>query len=852
MVGLVVVSHSRALAAGVAELAGGVGETPIPLAYAGGAGQDHGALGTDATDIMEAISAVDSDAGVLVLMDLGSAILSAETAVDLLEGALTGPVRLTAAPLVEGAVSAAVQIALGSDLETVAAEARGALAPKRRRLGEPDAASPTDAGEEAGEEAGEGSWLTACFQVDTLHGLHARPAAALVRTIGGFAADARVRREGDDRWVNARSLNRIATLQVGHGDRFELRAAGGDRAALLDAVRELVAANFGEDTVTAPSETDQRPPVSVAVSSRRGVLVGEAASPGVATAPLFVIEAATVVFEDRELRKRAEPLATAAVDALVQPFLDARRRVIDALRTEGGAPTGAEIAAAHAVLLADPEIESELRNLLAAHDCGVARAFREVMSKLADSYRAVDDHYLKARATDVEDTARRVLAILAPERVRGGIDRSTGPAEASILLTEDLLPSQSMHLNPETVVGIVTTGGSASSHAAIIARGLGIPMVVGVRLPRGRQTDLHGTAAVIDGATGEVEVEPSERRIAAVRAAMREAERVASAQRVAAARPGALGDGTPFSVDANVATAMDACRAAGSGADGVGLLRTEFMFLGATRLPDEERQVELLRAMVAPFAPRPITARLVDIGGDKALPGVSLPREANPFLGLRGVRLLIDPRYRQFAAAHARALLRIAADCTLKLMIPMVGTVGEIEAVRELLAEARRSLAERGTRHGAQVPLGIMVETPAAALRAADLAPHSAFFSIGTNDLTQYVMAAERGNAELGSLFDGLHPAVLQAIDCTVSAARAHAVPVGVCGELVSDAAALPLLVGLGVERVSVNAAALPVVKRRLASLELHRCREAAEAALRCSDAAGVRALCKANFDFPA
>ena len=235
MVGLVVVSHSRALAAGVAELAGGVGETPIPLAYAGGAGQDHGALGTDAADIMEAISAVDSDAGVLVLMDLGSAILSAETAVDLLEGALTGPVRLTAAPLVEGAVSAAVQIALGSDLETVAAEARGALAPKRRQLGEPEAASPTD----AGEEAGEGSWLTACFQVDTLHGLHARPAAALVRTIGGFVADARVRREGDDRWVNARSLNRIATLRVGHGDRFELRAAGGDRAALLDAVREL-------------------------------------------------------------------------------------------------------------------------------------------------------------------------------------------------------------------------------------------------------------------------------------------------------------------------------------------------------------------------------------------------------------------------------------------------------------------------------------------------------------------------------------------------------------------------------------------------------------------------------------
>ena len=844
MVGLVVVSHSRALAAGVVELVRAVGETPIPLAYAGGAGQDHNALGTDAADIMEAISTVDSAAGMLVLMDLGSAILSAETAVDLLDGGLAGPVCLTSAPLVEGAVSAAVQIALGSNLETVAAEARGALEPKRRQLGDSEAESPVD----GTEEAGEGGWVTADFQVRTLHGLHARPAAALVRTIGGFSADARVRREGCGSWVNGRSLNRIATLQIGRGDRFEVRAAGKDRAALLDAVRELVMANFGEDAVTAPLETEERPPANIAASDGHGVLKGEAASPGIATAPLFVVEAATVVFEDSELPKRTEPLVTETVDALMQPFLDARKRVIDALRTESGALGGAEIAGAHEVLLADPEIESELRDLLADYDCGVARAFWEVMSKLADSYRVVADHYLKARAIDVEDTARRVLAILAPERLQGGVDRSTGPAEASILLTEDLLPSQSMHLNPETVVGIVTTGGSASSHAAIIARGLGIPMVAGVRLPRGWETDLHGTAAVIDGATGAVEVDPSKRRIDAALAAMREAERAASAQRAAAARPGALGDGTPFSVDANAATAADARRAARSGADGVGLLRTEFMFLGAARLPDEERQVELLRAMVEPFAPRPITARLVDIGGDKALPGLSLPREANPFLGLRGVRLLIDPRFREIAAAHARALLRIAADCTLKLMVPMVCTVGEIEAVRELLAEARRSLTERGTRHGDRVPLGIMVETPAAALRAADLAPHCAFFSIGTNDLTQYVMAAERGSAELGSLFDGLHPAVLQAIDCTVSAARTHAVPVGVCGELASDTAALPLLVGLGVERVSVNAAALPIVKRRLASLELHRCREAAEEALHCQDAAGVRALSRAMF----
>ena len=855
MVGLVVVSHSRALAAGVAELVRGVSQTQIPLAYAGGAGADHGELGTDATDIMEAISGVDSQDGVLVLMDLGSAILSAETAVEFLEGTLAGPVRLAAAPLVEGAVSAAVQIGLGADLATVAAEARDALAPKRDQLGE--ASEQTGAAHGADlPDRQDAAALTELYRVDTLHGLHARPAAALVRTVGQFTAAASIRRPDDKLWVSARSLNRVATLQIGQGEQFELRANGSDAQALLAAVRELVQANFGEERTVAQAAAapaaavqtdtgDERSTLETESLPWRGSVYGQAAAPGTVTATLFVIDTAPIVFDGPDPAPRTTPLAPDRIDALVEPFVTARSQVVADLQAEvqraraEQATERAEIAAAHETLLIDPEIEAGLREQLAGSDASLARAFWAVMSALADSYRRVADSYLQARAADVEDVARRMLALLEPGSVASG----AAPTEPSILIAEDLLPSQTMQLDPNLVVGIVTTRGSASSHAAIIARGLGIPMIAGVQLPTGWQTALTAQSAVLDGNSGALELAPPADRIEAVRTAMRESERRVARERQAAQQPGALADSTPFAVNANVATVADATRAADSGADGVGLLRTEFIFLGAEHVPNEDEQVEALRALVTPFGARPVTVRLVDIGGDKALPALSLPQEANPFLGLRGVRLLVDPRYRELASTHARAVLRIAAECDLKLMIPMVATSHEIETMRQLLQDAHRDLEAQGTEHRWPIPLGIMVETPAAALRAADLAPHCAFFSIGTNDLTQYVMAAERGNAEVAALSDGLHPAVLAAIGHTVSAAAAHNVPVSVCGELASDREALPLLVGLGVQSVSANAAALAQVKLRLATLAPAQCRALAERALQQTDATAVRQI---------
>lgn len=862
MVGLVVVSHSRALAAGVAELVAGVSDTEIPLAHAGGAGENHEELGTDATDIMEAIQAVDSPHGTVVLMDLGSAILSAETAVEFLAGSLQGPVRLVAAPLVEGAVSAAVQIGLNADLDTVISEACSSLSPKEEQLGgsgapgtedERRSGGPQSDGDEAGTMRGE----RRVFPVRTAHGLHARPAAQLARTVGQFAADATLRRveDADERWVNARSLNRIATLQLRRGDHFELFATGADAVALIDAVRELVENNFGE--TEAPSTGDETPETRAdsgnstappgALSTMRdwsGTLSGVPASGGMAVGPAFVLAAARVSISSDHHAQRSERLDEETARRTLEPVVIARDAVAQDLRAEAeeadrqGNHDAAEIARAHETLLEDPELERSAVQILQDRSCTAAEAYWIAAEEQAQEYRKMDDPYLRARAADVSDVAIRLVRSVAPEMVVS----VTMPEEAAILVADDLLPSQTMRLDPNTVQGIVTVHGTARSHAAIIARGLGIPMVTGVPLATDWTETMHGTVLIIDGDAGTVEVAPNEDRRAEAATIVAERLEVAQRLRAAATRPGALADGTQVPVRANVATAADAKGAAENGADGVGLLRTEFVFLSSQSAPDEETQVAALTEMTEPFGDQVVVIRMLDIGGDKHVPYLKLPVESNPFLGVRGVRLLLSEPFHETVHTHLRALLRVAHRGHVKLMVPMVTEGGELSAIQQRLEAAHQHLVADGVAHQWPVELGTMIETPAAALRAEDLARQSAFFSIGTNDLTQYIMAAERGNEEMTRLSDGLHPAVLAAIQRTVQGARTQGIPVSVCGELGSDTAAIPILVGLGVETLSVNPAAVARTKDLLCRLQVDQCVDRANGALKCATADEVRA----------
>jgi phosphoenolpyruvate-protein phosphotransferase len=429
----------------------------------------------------------------------------------------------------------------------------------------------------------------------------------------------------------------------------------------------------------------------------------------------------------------------------------------------------------------------------------------------------------------VLDVGRRVVRALTGEPADGA-----GGAPGGVVIAAELTPADAASLDPERVVAIATARGSATAHAAILARALGLPAVVG--LGAGVLAIPDGTTVLLDGEAGIVTVDPAPEvvREAGERRERRRA-RVAAA-RARAHEPGMTRDGSRVEMFANLGSVADATRAVELGAEGVGLLRTEFLFLDRAELPGEEEQAETLRQIATALDGRPLVVRTLDAGADKPLPALPMPPEANPFLGVRGIRLtLARPAV---LATQLRAILRVAAEHPVSMMLPMVATLAEIASARAALEQAR---ADTGVR--APLEFGIMVEVPAAALTAAQLAPHVDFFSLGTNDLTQYTMAAERGDARLAPLLAGPQPAVLRLVNETVRSASAHGRWVGVCGELAGDPASAVLLAGLGVRELSMAGAVIPEVKAALREVALADARAAAAVALAVTDAGAAREL---------
>jgi phosphocarrier protein FPr len=428
----------------------------------------------------------------------------------------------------------------------------------------------------------------------------------------------------------------------------------------------------------------------------------------------------------------------------------------------------------------------------------------------------------------VLDVGRRVVGALT-----GDIAGPT-PDSAGIVIAGELTPGDAAMLDPALVTGIATAHGTATAHAAILARALGLPAVVG--LGDGVLALKDGTTVLIDGEAGTLQVDPPPDVVSDAAERRERADQRRASARERAHETGATRDGTRIEVFANLGKAGEAAQAVELGAEGVGLLRTEFLFLDRAELPDEDEQAATLREIAKALDGRPLVVRTLDAGADKPLPSLPMPPEANPFLGVRGIRLGLERR--DVLATQLRAILRVAAEYPLKTMLPMVATLDEILAAR---AELDRARADTGVDH--ELEFGIMVEVPAAALTAAKLAEHVDFFSLGTNDLTQYTMAAERGDERLAPLLTGPQPAVLRLVKATVEAAVAHGRWVGVCGELAGDPAAAILLAGLGVTELSMAPALVPEVKAALRGVELEQARVAAEAALEVDSAAAARAL---------
>ncbi len=830
MVGIVLVSHSPKLADGAAELAREMGGADVRLEPVGGLDLPERPIGTDAVLVSKAIERVWSEDGVLVLMDLGSAVLSAEMALDMLPEDRRDKVLLCEAPFVEGAVAAAVAAKLGSSLREVADEARGGLGPKASHLGF-SVGAPVEAYEAPVPESAAGREHAARLVVDNPLGLHARPAARFVQTAGRFDAEVHVSNVTTGRGpASARSLNAVATLGVLHGHEIEVTARGPQAAAAIDAIRALAADRFGDAEAEAEVPAIPAPASGRARATIEGEIPGLPASPGIAVGPARHFRPPKLEVPSGQPREPKEEWA-----AFEQAVEDVRSE-IRGTREQVAARAGEQSAAifdAHLLFLDDEQLIGPVRADVLDHGESAARAWNSAVERTAAAWRALGDPYLQARAADVEAVGAQVLARLTGlGHVRPTLE---GPG---VLIAPDLTPADTAGLDPSVVHGIATALGGPTSHSAVLARSLGIPAAVG--LGEAALAIGEGTTVIVDGEAGTLLPDPAPSEVAAARAGAEVFRASEDEARAAATEPAVTIDGTAIEVLANVGQPEDVGAALRAGAEGVGLLRTEFLFLGRDTMPGEGEQEAVYREMAEALGGRPMILRTLDVGGDKPLPYLPVPPEVNPFLGLRGLRLGLERP--DVLLTQLRAVLRVAADHPVKVMFPMVSSPEELHSAKALLGEARREVMHRGGRVPEHLDVGIMIEVPSAALSAAAFAPEVDFFSIGTNDLTQYTLAAERGNRHVAALSDALHPAVLRLIRMTVEAAEPLGRMVGVCGEIAGDPVAVPLLVGLGVRELSAAAPSVPRVKRAVRETELRAAEDLAERALTLESASAVRA----------
>jgi phosphotransferase system enzyme I (PtsI) len=550
-------------------------------------------------------------------------------------------------------------------------------------------------------------------------------------------------------------------------------------------------------------------------------LNGVGGAPGIALGRAFLLQ---LDFGAAEL----PPLAEEAPDAALTRLATARAAAASRLRElaerqrAAGRTEEAGLFDAQAMLVEDDFITEEVSRLVSDEGQPLEAALDATIGQMRAAMEALDDEYLRERAADMDAIGKEIRRALAG----GGSDRLAVPPGA-IVVAAELTPAETVEL-PSHVGGFATAYGGPTGHTAILARSLGIPAVVGLGaaalgVAAGAELILHGDRALLI-----VEPEAAERAAYAKRLSEHgEAQIRRTALRDT---PGQLADGHPVGLWANIGRPDEATRALEQGAEGIGLFRTEFLFLDRPAPPSEDEQYAAYRATLETMADRPVVVRTLDIGGDKPVPYLNLPREANPFLGVRGLRLCMARP--ELFTTQLRALLRAAPHGDLWIMLPMVATPEDLAWGRAQLRAAADALAAEGIAHRADIKLGIMIETPAAAVTADLLAREAAFFSVGSNDLTQYTMAADRGLGDLAARYPHDAPAVLRLIKQASEAAKHAGIPIGICGELAGIPEAAPLLAGLGIDELSMAPAAIPLVKERLRSATLEQARAAAHQAL--------------------
>lgn len=676
-------------------------------------------------------------------------------------------------------------------------------------------------------------------------GLHARPSATLVALAKEFSSDVRLRR-GDDS-ANAKSITSLMGLAVGHTDKVIVTAHGTDADEAVKRIAQAIRDGLGEDCPPLPAGagSDEAPRRAVSevapepapepevveeepISGDPNLLIGVAASPGLGVGHVVQWTRESIdVAEFGEDRHQETRKLNAAIDRALLDLSALEERLAEEADGERAA-----IFAAHAEFLNDPELLNLARSGI---DKGKSAPFawRAAYTSFADDLSRLPNEVLAGRANDVRDVGQRVLEELTGQRSeRAELTGNT------IIIAEELTPSDTAQLDRSKVVGFATTQGGASSHVAIIARSLDIPAVAGIETRALKIAD--GEQVVLDGTAGKLQRNLTEDEIGAIVERQRRIAERKAAEEAAKDEPAVTTDGHRVAVVANIGGVADAQEAMTKGAEGVGLLRSEFVFMDRATAPTEEEQAETYAECARALEPgQPLVIRTLDVGGDKPLSYLPLPAEENPFLGVRGVR--VGFQQPEVLRTQCRAILAAAdAGAKMHVMFPMIATMDDWRRAKQIFDEER---AASGVT--AEVSTGIMMEVPSVAVLARQFAAEDGcdFFSVGTNDLTSYTLAMDRGHPKLAAQVDPCNPAVLAMIGTAAEALHERGKWLGVCGGVASDPQAVPLLVGLGVDELSCSVPAIPAVKAAVRAYSLDKCRELAAQALTCSTPAEVRAL---------
>ena len=666
-------------------------------------------------------------------------------------------------------------------------------------------------------------------------GLHARPAKIFVNLAKQYKSDIRVFH--GEKKANAKSLISMLTLGVQSGNTIRIEADGEDEDVAIVAIEEAIEGGLGEEELieqvaaeTEPVQEEEKPIKGKQAQNEsdaplpENMIQGIAGAPGIAIGPIYHLKRTEIKVEETF---ESESEEKNQLQEAIEKAKGQVERLHDQMLAQN-ASSEAAIFDVHLELLDDVELLDAVLEKINQKQ-SAAFAWQTTIDARAEMVAGLDDPLLAARAADLHDVGYRVLRILV------GVD---GPAirfpdHPVIVVADDLSPSDTVSLDRDKVLGFCTASGGPTAHTAIIARALSLPAIVsaGERI----LTLGDGPTVILNGDTGLLTLDPTEDEIAQAKSLQQAGQKLRHEAQQKATDPAVTVDGHRVEIVANIGGVAGAQDAMKSGAEGVGLLRTEFLFLERISPPTEEEQFAVYRDIAKTMQGLPIIVRTLDVGGDKPLPYIKMPEEANPFLGVRGIRLCMARP--EILREQIRAVLRATKYGKLRIMFPMVSDLSEWHEARALVEEVR---AELGTD---PVEMGIMIEVPSAAVMADVFAEHVDFFSVGTNDLTQYTLAMDRMHPQLAGKSDGLHPAVLRLINTTVQAAHKAGKWVGVCGELGADPEAVPILVGLGVDELSVTVPAIPTVKAQVRVLKYEEAQILAKKALSCGTASEVREL---------